>query len=54
MFLLYKKAYVLVETEYLDNRDADYLNPVWLYLILENAMKSNGDAAALPAFNCFS
>ena len=45
---------VLVETEYLDNRGADHLNPVWLHPILENAMKNNGDAAALSAFNCFS
>ena len=47
-------ARVLVETEYLDNRGADYLNPVWLHPVLENAIRSNGDTAALPAFNCFS
>lgn len=47
-------ARVLVETEYLDNRGADHLNPVWLHPILENAIRSNGDTAALLAFNCFS
>ncbi len=40
-------------TEYLDNRGADHLNPVWLHPILENAIRSNGDTAVLPAFNCF-
>ena len=33
-------ARVLVETEYLDNRGADHLNPVWLHPILENAIRS--------------
>ena len=47
-------ARVLVETEYLDNRRADHLNPVWLHPILENAIRRNGDAVVLPAFNCFS
>ena len=47
-------ARVLVETEYLDNRGADHLNPVWLHPVLENAIRSNGDTAVLPAFNCFS
>ena len=47
-------ARVLVETEYLDNIKADHLNPVWLYPVLENAIRSNGDTAVLPAFNCFS
>ena len=45
---------VLIETEYLDNREADHLNPVWLHPILENTIRSNGDVAVLPAFNCFS
>ena len=44
----------LVETEYLDSINADHLNPVWLNSILENAIRSNGDDAALPAFNNFS
>ena len=47
-------ARVLVETEYLDNRGADHLNPVWLHPVLENAIRSNGDTAILPVFNCFS
>lgn len=47
-------ARVLVETEYLDNTKADHLNPVWLHPILDNAIRSNGDTAVLPAFNCFS
>ena len=46
-------ARVLVETEYLDSIKADHLNPVWLHPALENAIRSNGDMAALPAFNCF-
>ena len=45
---------VLVETEYLDSIKADHLNPVWLHPVLENAIRSNGDMAALPAFNCFA
>ena len=47
-------ARVLVETEYLDNRGSDHLNPVWLHPVLENAIRNNGDTAVLPAFNCFS
>lgn len=47
-------ARVLVENEYLDNIKADHLNPVLLHPILENVIRSNGDAAMLPAFNCFS
>ena len=47
-------ARVLVETEYLDNLKANHLNPVWLHPALENAIRSNGDTAILPAFNCFS
>ena len=47
-------ARVLVETEYLDNLKSDHLNPVWLQPILENAIRSNRDLSALPAFNCFS
>lgn len=45
---------VLVETEYLNNPKTDHLNPVWLHPVLENAIRSNGDTAVLPAFNCFS
>lgn len=47
-------ARVLVETDYLDNIHADYLNPVYLYPILENAIRSHGDLIVLSAFNCFS
>lgn len=46
-------ARVLVETEYLDSIKATQLNPVLLHPILENAIRSNGDEAMLPAFNCF-
>ena len=47
-------AKVLVENEYLDDIHADHLNPVYLHLILENAIRSHGDLMVLPAFNCFS
>lgn len=47
-------ARVLVETEYLDNIKSTQLNPVLIHPILENAIRSNGDVAMLPAFNCFS
>lgn len=45
---------ILVENEYLDNAKTDHINPVWLSPTLENAIRSNNDDAALPAFNCFS
>lgn len=45
---------VLVENEYLDNNKSDHLNLLWLNPILENAIRSNGEEAILPAFNCFS
>lgn len=45
---------MLVDNEYIENIKADRLNPVWLNPILENAIRSNGDLQALPAFNCFS
>lgn len=45
---------MLVENEYIDNTNADHLNPVWLNPLLENAIRSNNDDAALPAFNNFS
>ncbi len=47
-------AKVLVDNEYIDSTKADHLNPVWLNPILENVIRSNGDVAALAAFNCFS
>lgn len=43
---------VLVETEYLDSKDADHLNPVWLDRQLENAIRASHNEAVLPAFNC--
>jgi hypothetical protein len=45
---------ILVENEYLDSSKAESLNPVWLNPLLENAIQSNNDDAALPAFNYFS
>ena len=44
---------MLVDTEYLDDPKADHINPVLASSILENAIRSNGDEAMLPAFNCF-
>ena len=44
---------LLVENEYLDSTDSDHLNPVLISGVLENAIRSNGDEIALPAFNCF-
>ena len=44
---------ILVENEYLDDISSDHINPVWLNLLLENAIKNNGDEICLPAFNCF-
>lgn len=44
---------VLVQNGYLDSFRATAINPVWLYGALENAIRSNGDMAALAAFNCF-
>ena len=45
---------VLVENEYIDNTEANHLNPVWLNQILENAIRRNNDDIILPAFNYFS
>ena len=44
---------ILVENEYLDNVKSEQLNLVWLFPVLENAIKANGDKDMLPAFNCF-
>lgn len=44
---------MLVDTEYLDDIKANHINPVLASSILENAIRSNGDEAMLPAFNCF-
>ncbi len=43
----------LVECEYIDSIKANALNPVYLYPILESALRDNGDTIALQAFNCF-
>ena len=45
---------ILVENRYLDNTKADHLNPVLLNRLLENTIRSSGEQAILPAFNCFS
>lgn len=44
---------VLVENEYIDSPRAAALNPVMICAEVENAIRANGDEAALPAFNCF-
>ncbi len=43
---------ILVENEYLDNANTDHLKPVLIQPILEDAIRSDGDVRALPAFNC--
>jgi len=45
---------MLIENGYIDNGRAKRLNPVLISSILENAIRSNDDEIALPAFNCFS
>ncbi|MBR6059874.1 MAG: DUF1819 family protein [Victivallales bacterium] len=45
-------AKILVENEYLDNLTANYLNPVMISPLLENAIRASGQELALPAFNC--
>lgn len=47
-------ARILVENEYLDSTTADHLNPVLIYPILEDAIRSSGDTKALTAFNCLA
>ena len=44
----------LVDNEYLDSTAADRLNPVLIYPILEDAIRSSGDTKALTAFNCLA
>lgn len=46
-------AKTLVDNEYIENTKAEKLNPVLLSPVLENAIRSNNDDAALVAFNCF-
>jgi len=43
----------LVDNEYIESTKAEQLNPVLLSPVLENAIRSNNDDAALIAFNCF-
>jgi hypothetical protein len=45
---------ILIENEYLNGRNSNRLNPVLINSVLENAIRSNHDEMALPAFNCFS
>lgn len=45
---------ILIENDYIDNGRATVLNPVLICSELENAIRSNNDEQALPAFNCFS
>lgn len=47
-------ARILVDNEYLDSTTADHLNPVLIYPILEDAIRSSGDTKALTAFNCLA
>jgi len=44
---------ILVDNEYIDSIKAEQLNPVLICPVLENAIRSNNDDAALVAFNCF-
>ena len=45
---------LLVENEYLDSTNADRINPVMIYPVLESAIRAAGQKIALPAFNCLS
>ncbi len=45
---------ILMENEYIDGPKATRLNPVLISPILENAIRSDGQAIVLPAFNCLS
>lgn len=42
----------LVECGYLESPRSDELRPILLDLELEDALRANGDAVALPAFAC--
>ena len=44
---------VLIENGYLNNNRSEHLNRILIDRTLENAIRSNGDARALAAFNCF-
>lgn len=43
---------VLLENGYIDNVNANQLNPVLISPILENAIRAAGQEQILPAFNC--
>lgn len=44
---------MLIETEYLDDKNDTDLNPIFLCEELEQGIRENDDYDALPAFNCF-
>lgn len=44
---------MLIETEYLDDKNDTDLNPIFICEELEQGIKENNDHDALPAFNCF-
>ena len=44
---------MLIETEYLDDKNDTDLNPIFICEELEQGIKENDDYDALPAFNCF-
>lgn len=44
---------ILLETEYLESKQATKLSPVWLPSFLKNAIIDNGDEFIFPAFNSF-
>ena len=45
---------ILIENEYIDDANADHLNPVLISPLLENAIRASGQELALPAFNCLN
>ena len=44
---------MLIETEYLDDKNDIDLNPIFICEELEQGIRENDDYDALPAFNCF-
>ena len=44
---------VLIENEYIDGPRATKLNPVMICSEVDNAIRTDGNDVALPAFNCF-
>jgi uncharacterized protein with ParB-like and HNH nuclease domain len=45
---------ILLENQYLNDSNADHINPVLISYELENAIRVAGKEVALPAFNCLS